>query len=116
MPAESPASSVARGLVEGSADVSAAVLTDAAGGLLASSLEDAGRARELASLTADLVRAADAASPVPVEQVEAHVEGGAVFAVRSPRHVLACVTRRLALPSLVLYDLRRALAGLEAPA
>ena len=37
-----------------------------------------------------------------------------VFAVRSARHTLACVVRRLALPSLILYDLRRALLDVEA--
>jgi hypothetical protein len=42
------------------------------------------------------------------------VDTGAVFAVRSARHTLACVVRRLALPALILYDLRQTLKEVEA--
>jgi len=100
-------------LVDGSADVLAAVLLDAAGSVLASSDEDSDRSRELADLARRLVESADLASAEPVEQIEVQVAGGATFAVRGPRHILACVTRRAALPALVLYDLRHALAELE---
>lgn len=105
-----------RRLVDTSPDVHAAVLLDAAGSLMASSDPDAERSRELADLTRQLVERADTASPEPVEQIEVQVPGGCAFAVRSPRHVLACVTRRAALPALVLYDLRHALLELERPA
>ncbi len=97
-----------------SADVRAAVLLDPAGALIAASEEDDSRARRLGELARELVVASDAAADRPTEQIEAQVEGGAVFAVRSPRHVLACVVRRLALPSLILYDLRQTLLELEA--
>jgi predicted regulator of Ras-like GTPase activity (Roadblock/LC7/MglB family) len=103
-----------RRLVDTSPDVHAAVLLDAAGSLEASSLPDGDRSRELAALAHRLVERADAASPEPVEQIEVHVTGGSVYAVRSPRHVLACVTKRGALPALVLYDLRHALVETEA--
>jgi predicted regulator of Ras-like GTPase activity (Roadblock/LC7/MglB family) len=103
-----------RRLVDTSPDVHAAVLLDAAGSLQASSLADADRSRELAELAHRLVQRADAASAEPVEQIEVQVTGGAAYAVRSPRHVLACVTKRGALPALVLYDLRHALLELEA--
>lgn len=103
-------------LVEVSADVRAAVLLDGAGGLLAASVADAKPARRLAELTHELVLAADSASEVPAEQIEAQTGAGAVFAVRSARHTLACVVRRLALPALILYDLKRALAEVEAAA
>jgi len=102
-----------RRLVDTSPDVHAAVLTDAAGGLLASSDPDAERSRELADLTRQLVERADRASGDPAEQIEVQIAGGAVYAVRSPRHVLACVTRKGALSALVLYDLRHALLDLE---
>lgn len=106
---------VAARLVERSTDVLAAVVLDAAGGLLdAEGVED-GSARELGDLARGLVERADAVSPDPVEQIEVQTAGGAVFAVRDTRHVLACVTRRAALPALVLYDLRHALGEL-APA
>ena len=104
-----------RQLVERSADVRCAVLVDSAGNLLAASEEDRARARRLAELTRELIEAADAAAPEPTEQIEVRVEGGAVFAVRTPRHTLACVGRRLALPALVLYDLRQTLLALEQP-
>lgn len=102
-----------RRLVDTSPDVHAAVLIDAAGGLLASSDPDRDRSRDLADLTRQLVSQADHASTEPVEQIEVQIAGGAAYAVRSSKHVLACVTRRGALPALVLYDLRHALLDLE---
>lgn len=103
-------------LVEMSADVRAAVLLDPAGGLISASGEDGEGARRLAGLARDLVLAADEAADRPTEQIEAQVAGGAVFAVRSARHTLACVVRRLALPALILYDLRQTLLEIEAAA
>jgi len=106
---------VARRLVEGSPDVLTAVIFDAAGGLVDSGGIESASARELAELARQLVERADAASARPVEQIEVQTAGGSVFAVRDARHVVACVTRRAALPALVLYDLRDALGEL-APA
>lgn len=98
-------------LVEMSADVRAAVLVDPAGGLVGASGADRTRARRIAALAHDLLGVADAASG-PNEQIEAQTGAGAVFAVRNARYTLACVTRRLALPALVLYDMRQTLLGL----
>ncbi|HEX2070114.1 MAG TPA: roadblock/LC7 domain-containing protein [Thermoleophilaceae bacterium] len=106
---------VAARLADSSTDVIAAVVLDAAGGLVEVSGVERERARELADLARQLVERADSVSSDPVAQIEVQTVGGAVFAVRDSRHVLACVTRRAALPALVLYDLRRALAEL-APA
>jgi len=103
-------------LVELSEDVRSAVLVDSAGALVAASDSDTVRARKLADLTRELIEAADAVAPEPTEQIEARVEDGAVFAVRTVRHTLACVARRLALPALVLYDLRQAMQELEGSA
>ena len=102
-------------LVEMSADVRAAAALDPAGGLVAASGADRTRARRLAGLAHELVSAADSASPEPIEQIEAQTVTGGVFVVRDARYTLACVTRRLALPALVLYDLRQTLLGLEQP-
>ena len=102
-------------LVEMSADVRAVVALDPAGGLVAASGADRVRSRKLADLAYELVSAADSASPGPVEQIEAQTATGAVFVVRDARYTLACVARRLALPALVLYDLRQTLLGLEEP-
>jgi hypothetical protein len=49
----------------------------------------------------------------PTEQVEAQVEGGTVYASRTPRWTLAVVARRAALSSLMLMDLRAVLGELE---
>ena len=108
----SPKSAPTR-LVERAADIRSAVLLDSAGALIAASDPDTARARRLAELTRELIEAADAVAPEPTEQIEARVDGGAVFAVRSVRHTLACVVRRLALPALVLYDLRQTMLELE---
>lgn len=104
---------VVRRLVDTSADVQTALLLDAAGAQIESSDPDGERGRELAELARRLVETADAAADGPVEQIEVQAAGGSAFAVRSPRHVLACVTRRGALPALVLYDMRHALIDLE---
>ncbi|MGI8945914.1 MAG: roadblock/LC7 domain-containing protein [Thermoleophilaceae bacterium] len=114
MSSRPPAARSAPGrLVELSTDVRAAVLVDSAGALVAASDDDRDRARRLAELARELIEAADAAAPEPTEQIEARVDGGAVFAVRTVRHTLACVARRLALPALVLYDLRQTMLELE---
>jgi hypothetical protein len=105
---------VAARLVDSSTDVLAAVLLDAAGGLGDTAGVDAASAREVAELTRQLVERADAVSPDPIAQLEVQALGGAVFAVRDSRHILACVTGRAALPALVLYDLGHALAELRA--
>lgn len=107
------AAELPRRLVERAGDLRCAVLVDSAGNLFAASDDDRARARRLAELTRELIEAADAAASEPTEQIEVRVEGGGVFAVRSASHTLACVTRRLALPALVLYDLRQAMLGLE---
>lgn len=104
-------------LCELSDDARAAILLDAAGSLAGSSDLDAERAGGLAELARELFYAVDRASRPedvdPPEQVEAQVEGGAVFASRTPRWTLAVVARRTALSSLMLYDLRSVLAELE---
>ena len=71
------------------------------------------RGRRLAELAHELVLAADSAAREPTEQIEAQVAGGGVFAVRDASHTLACVTKRLALPALVLYDMRMTMLDIE---
>jgi hypothetical protein len=88
-------------LGELSTDIRAAVVLDAAGRPLAGAAQLAEPARAL------LAAAPGAAA------VEALTERGGVFAARSARHALCAVTGRLALPALVLYDLRAVLADLE---
>jgi hypothetical protein len=103
----------AQRLCELSADARAAVLLDAAGALAGAHGVDDGE--ELAGLVRDLFEAVDRARVPggPPEQVEAQVEGGTVYASRSPRWTLAVVARRNALSSLMLMDLRAVLGELE---
>ena len=104
-------------LCELSADARAAVLVDAAGSVAGAGELDPERGRTLAELVTKLFEAVDRAPRPdgvdPPEQVEAQVEGGSVYASRTPRWTLAVVARRSALSSLMLLDLRSVLAELE---
>jgi hypothetical protein len=104
-------------LCELSADARAAVLLDAAGSLAGVHGVPADRAEELGGLARALFEAVDRADRDipggPPEQVEAQVEGGTVYASRTPRWTLAMVARRAALSSLMLMDLRAVLSELE---
>ena len=82
-------------LCELSSDARAAVLVDAAGSLAGASDLDPERARALGELARELFEAVDR-SPRPdgvdpPEQVEVQVDGGAVFASRTPRWALTDV-------------------------
>jgi predicted regulator of Ras-like GTPase activity (Roadblock/LC7/MglB family) len=104
-------------LSELSTDVRAAVLLDAAGSLAGASEGAQEDARALGELARQLFEEVDRATrdwdPEPPEQVEVQVPGGAVFASRTPRWTLAAVTRRSALSSLMLFDLKALLGELE---
>jgi hypothetical protein len=104
-------------LCELSTDARAAVLLDAAGSLAASHglpKESSGEVAELARELFETVDRAHRDLPGgPPEQVEAQVEGGTVYASRTPRWTLAVVGRRAALSSLMLMDLRAVLGELE---
>ena len=104
-------------LCELSSDVRAAVLLDAAGAPAAVHGVPKGTAAELAELARKLFEAVDRAHRDlpggPPEQVEVQVDGGAVYASRTPRWTLAAVARRTALSSLMLMDLRAVLGELE---
>jgi hypothetical protein len=104
-------------LCELSADARAAVLLDAAGSLAGAHGVPKEAESELAELARRLFEAVDRAHRDipggPPEQVEAQVEGGTVYASRTPRWTLAVVGRRGALSSLMLMDLRAVLAELE---
>jgi hypothetical protein len=98
-------------LVEFSADTRAAVLLEAYGGT--SSAAGSADGEELAEGARELLRAVDKAAEEPPSEVEAQVLGGSVFAVRGPRWTLVAVARRSALSSLMLYDMRLLLRGLQ---
>jgi hypothetical protein len=112
----SPAQAADR-LCELSADARAAVLLDAAGSPAGFHGVTKAGSRELAELARALFDAVDRAHRDlpggPPEQVEAQVDGGTVYASRTPRWTLAVVARRAALSSLMLMDLRAVLGELE---
>ena len=107
----------ARRFCELSADARAAVLLDAAGAPAGHHGVTEDRSGELARLALELLEAVDRAHRDipggPPEQVEAQVDGGTVYASRTPRWTLAVVARRNALSSLMLMDLRAVLGELE---
>jgi hypothetical protein len=104
-------------LCELSADARAAVLLDAAGSLAGAHGVSKEASDDFADLARQLFEAVDRAHRDipggPPEQVEAQVEGGTVYASRTPRWTLAVVGRRAALSSLMLMDLRAVLGELE---
>jgi predicted regulator of Ras-like GTPase activity (Roadblock/LC7/MglB family) len=107
----------ARRLCELSADARAAVLLDAAGAPAGHHGTAKADAAELSELALELLEAVDRAQRDipggPAEQIEAQVEGGTVYASRTPRWTLVAVARRNALSSLMLMDLRAVLDELE---
>ena len=106
--------SVAQKAIELARDARAAVVLDGRGELAGSSESDGERSRVLAKLAKELIEAVDAAAPDgPPEQMEAQVDGGAVYLVRRADWALAAVARRQALSSLMFYDLRSVLMELE---
>jgi hypothetical protein len=106
--------SVAERACELARDARAAVVLDSTDELAGSSESDAERSAALGDLTRELVEALDAATPGEhPEQLEAQVEGGAVYLVRRPDWTIAVVARRKALSSLMFYDMRAVLSELE---
>jgi hypothetical protein len=89
-------------LLEGKGDAIAAAPDPPNGRLAEISKELAGEAREIATRAgADEV------------EIDATVEGGAVFLVREPARTLLCVTGPFALPGLILHDMRVVLNDLR---
>jgi len=96
----SPPSALER-LSEMSAHVREAIVLDARGRRVAG-----------AAALAEPARALLAAAPDAAE-LEVATERGVVYAARSPRHAIAVVSGRGALPALMLYDLRMLLAEMD---
>jgi predicted regulator of Ras-like GTPase activity (Roadblock/LC7/MglB family) len=95
-------------LVEISAQIESAVLADADGTVLASTLADQARAEAVARDALELLDGAGSAAGKPV-QLEAAVPEGSVFVVRDDQRLVAAVTGRDPTVGLVLYDLKTCL-------
>jgi predicted regulator of Ras-like GTPase activity (Roadblock/LC7/MglB family) len=99
-------------LTEISSQIEAAVLADATGSVVASTLADEERSAGFARAAAELLAAADEAGREGSErliQVEAALPEGSVFLVRDERHLVAAVTRPEPTVGLVFYDLKTCL-------
>ena len=95
-----------------STDVRAAVLIGADDTIAASEGRPGDRMAELARELFERAEQADVTGGEAPSQVEVTTLQGAVFAVRDARWTLAVVADRLALSSLMFYDLRDVLAQL----
>jgi predicted regulator of Ras-like GTPase activity (Roadblock/LC7/MglB family) len=98
-------------LEELSTDIRASVVVAAGGAAEAASRLGADGER-LAELTVELFERADTADDEQVGQVEVSTGDGAVYAVRDGQRMLAVVTGRFALASLMFYDLHRVLGDM----
>jgi hypothetical protein len=97
-------------LTEISPEMRGCAILDSAGHVLASS----GSPRAWEDAARELADAADSAGGEPVSHIHVSTGDGDVFFVRAEGLAAAAVTERLALSSLVLFDLRAALHDLAA--
>jgi len=107
-------------LTEISSQIKAAVVFDDKGKVAASTLEDGGRAEELARSAAELLAGAEpiTTGKAPLTQLEASTLEGSVFVVREGATRIAATTAPQPTVGLVFYDLKSALRqiGTAAPA
>lgn len=102
-----------------SADMHAAVVLDERDRVAAATDEDEARVARLRELVLELFERAGEASEGRVGQVEVATADGAVFALRGSdtgagsRWTIAAIAGRLALPSLMFYDLSMTLSDLR---
>ena len=99
-------------LTEISSQIQAAVLAEATGAVVASTLGDEERSTEFARAAVELLAAAEAESRGGAErlvQVQTATPEGSVFVVRDERHLVVAVTRPEPTVGLVFYDLKTCL-------
>lgn len=106
-------------LTEISSQVETAVLLDADGTVLASTLGDPARSERLARTALDLLAAAPAAlggETRTVAQLEVALTSGSVFVATEDGRSIVATTAASPTSGLVLYDLRACLRSLDPPA
>jgi predicted regulator of Ras-like GTPase activity (Roadblock/LC7/MglB family) len=105
-----------RELTELSSQISAAVVLDADGSVLASS-DDPAASTALTASTLELVAAAAdlGTEGSDVTRVEVELEEGAVFVVRDGGVTVGATTGPKPTSGLVIYDLRTCLQSIDAP-
>jgi hypothetical protein len=94
--------------------IRASVVLNGEGRVAASSSTDGSVGRRMGELARDLFERADRAFGGEVPQLEVSTPAGTVFAVRQRGWAVAVVAGRLALSSLVLFDLHRLVLDLAA--
>ena len=103
-------------LTEISSQIEAAVLLDAGGAVVASTLASPARSAILGSLAGRLLEgAANAGSGGELEQLEAAAGEGSVFLVRDRGRAIVAMTRPNPTVGLVFYDLKSALRSAAQP-
>ena len=105
-------------LTEISSQIHAAVLLEAGGGVVSSTLEDDARTQQMADGARALLAAAEeagAASPGPLVQLEAAAPEGSVFVLREGDLVVTATTTPEPTVGLVFYDLKSCLRAAQAP-
>ncbi len=109
-----PASALAD-LIEISSQVDAAVVLDAEGAVLASTLDDAARSERLGRAGVALLAAGDespATGARRLTQLEVALREGSVFAVREEGRSIVATTSAEPTSGLVFYDLKTCLRSL----
>jgi predicted regulator of Ras-like GTPase activity (Roadblock/LC7/MglB family) len=101
-------------LTEISTQIESAILVDAKGAVVASTLADPGRAEVVARAARELLAAAERAmggseSREPLVQLQAAMPEGCVFVVRDEQRLVAAVTAPQPTVGLVFYDLKTCL-------
>jgi predicted regulator of Ras-like GTPase activity (Roadblock/LC7/MglB family) len=104
-------------LTEISSQIEAAVLAEADGSVVASTMKDEGRAKQLAEAAVELV-AAGSQSPaegpnMDLVQIQAATPRGSLFVARDARHVVAAITGSRPTVGLVFYDLKTCIRSIE---
>jgi predicted regulator of Ras-like GTPase activity (Roadblock/LC7/MglB family) len=104
-------------LMELSSQVTAAVVLDPDGAVLASSSEDSSRTAALTGSIQELVAAAAdlGAEGRDVTRVEVELDEGAVFVVREGGHIVGATTGANPTSGLVVYDLRTCAQAIQSP-
>lgn len=103
-------------LMELSSQITAAVVLDASGSVLASSTDDSAATAALAGSTLELVSAAARLGPEErgVTRVEVELAEGALFAVSEGERTIGALTGPAPTAGLVVYDLRTCAKAIEA--
>jgi predicted regulator of Ras-like GTPase activity (Roadblock/LC7/MglB family) len=106
-----------RELMELSSQITAAIVFDAEGSVLATSPDDPAASSALAASTPELVAAAAelGADGSDVTRVEVELDEGAVFVVREGGVTVAATTGSKPTSGLVVYDLRTCAQSIQPP-